>query len=464
MNYEVVVVGGGIGGLTVAALLAARGVNVCLLERQSHVGGCVANFDHLGFQFEPTHGLYSGWEAGGIHDQVFSELPIQPPRVNRLSPAYTVRLPDNTDVAVSDDPEEFEMNLRVAFPECVTAAIDFYRALTHEASSESAIDPGNAHFAPHLKHCSLRFRRFVDIQLQTFAQCSSDECAYDLAALALNPQRGRWEIYGGAQALADSLAESLKKSGGTLRINAPVLRLAYSSDGTPVGVDLLTGEQVIATRAIISNLTVWDTYGKLVGLSRTPKAIASEIRSLHSWAAYLLFLGMDRAAASRLPSRHILALTDWQEGQTYDPASSQFAFAAASNSDPRAPESKVAVTISTFTNAEDWFGFHEDHTAHEKQDQLTLEAIWSRLHAAIPELGDMVEVIESATPQTLYETTRRKFGMIGRPANSTSQSKDSAFITQFPNLFLVSDTVAPMPSLAGVSELAYKLASAIAPR
>ena len=52
MTYEVVVVGGGIGGLTAAALLAARGVSVCLLERASRVGGCAANFEHLDHVFE----------------------------------------------------------------------------------------------------------------------------------------------------------------------------------------------------------------------------------------------------------------------------------------------------------------------------------------------------------------------------------------------------------------------------
>jgi hypothetical protein len=33
-------------------------------------------------------------------------------------------------------------------------------------------------------------------------------------------------------------------------------------------VDLLNGERVIATKAVISNLTVWDTYGKLIGMGQ----------------------------------------------------------------------------------------------------------------------------------------------------------------------------------------------------
>src|SRR5260370_41832082 len=111
MKCEVAVVGGGIGGLTVAALLAARGVNVCLLERNSRVGGCVANFEHLGYAFEPTAGLYSGWKSDGVYERIFAELPVGPPQVDRLSPSYTVRLPDGIDIAVSDDAHQFENDL-----------------------------------------------------------------------------------------------------------------------------------------------------------------------------------------------------------------------------------------------------------------------------------------------------------------------------------------------------------------
>jgi phytoene dehydrogenase-like protein len=470
MNHEVVVVGGGIGGLTAAALLSARGVSVCLLERQSRPGGCVANFEHPGYAFEPTAGLYSGWETGGVYERIFEGLPVKPPEVHRLSPAYLVRLPDGTEVAVSDNIKQFEDDLRMAFPECSQAAVTFYRKLPQAVQVDSNL-AGASEFASeaaaaHLTECSARFRRFIDVQLQTLTQCASDQCSYPRSAFALTlPQRGMWAIRGGAQALADSLAESLKQSGGALRLDSPVLRLAYGSDGLPVGVDLLSGERVIATRAIISNLTIWDTYGKLIGMSRTPTAISSRLKQLHGWGAYLLFLGMDQSAASRLRSNRVLSLTDWQldqsNGQSYEPDQAQFVFSAAPQWDARAPEGKLAVTVSTFAHAEDWFAFHEDETAHEEQDQSALEALWSRLHSAMPELGDSVEVIETATPRTFYEATRRKFGMVGGLCGGSAEQSGT---TIFPNVFLVGDTSSSGIGIAGVARSAAAIADTISPR
>lgn len=460
MNYEVVVIGGGVGGLTVTALLAARGVNVCLFERQSQVGGCVTNFEHLGFKFEPTFGLYRGWEQDGIYDRLFSELRVARPRANPLSPGYVVRLPDGVDVPLTRDFEAFEQTLLERFPECATAAIDFYRQIIRATQQTNL---SHAPLATQLDRCSFRFRRFIDAQLQTFVQCSSDECSYADAAEALNPQRGFWSIEGGAQSLADALAQSLKESGGTLRLNSPVLRLAYGSDGAPIGLDLLSGERVVATRAIVSNLTVWDTFGKLVGMSKTPKTVSAQLRKLHAWGAYLVFLSLDQSAASRLSSRRVVALTDWQENQPFNPEQTHFVFSAPPDTDPHGPDGKIAATLSAFTSAQDWFSFHEDHAAHEEQDQAMLESLWARLHAALPELGDGVEVIETATPQTFYESTRRKFGMVGRPTPSPS-SLDQNSLRSFPNLHLVGDTIAGGLGLEGVIETARRVAESITPR
>jgi len=355
---------------------------------------------------------------------------------------------------------QFEDDLRQAFPECTEPAVTFYRKLVefndpHRASARTAT---STFFAS----CSLRFRRFIDVQLQTLTQCTSDRLSFADAARALTlPHRGMWTIQGGAQALADALAESFKKSGGTLRLNAPVLRFVYGSDGQPMGVDLLNGERVSATQAIISNLTIWDTYGKLIGLARTPSSVSAQLKQLRGWGAYLLFLSMDQVVAQRLKSNRIIVLTEWQEGQNYSPDQAQFIFAITPDAD-RAPEGKLAVTVSTFTDAEDWFTFHEDESAHEQKDQATLELVWTRLHAAMPELGDSVEVIETATPQTFYETIRRKFGMVGGLCSSgVSHNSEDSFRTVFPDVFLIGDTVSSSPGLAGICDSAKAVADVI---
>src|SRR5205085_2643679 len=155
-----------------------------------------------------------------------------------------VGVPDGAEGSVSIELDEFEPSLRTAFPECSDAALSFYRSLATPFEAHA-----NTQVSSYLQNCSLKFRSFVDAQLQAFLQCSTDTCSIGSAADILNPRRGFWSIEGGAQRLADVLAESIKQSGGTVRLNAPVLRLAYGSDGQPTGVDLLNGEQLAATKA-----------------------------------------------------------------------------------------------------------------------------------------------------------------------------------------------------------------------
>ena len=99
--YDVVVVGGGIGGLTVAALLSARGVSTCVLERQSQVGGCIARVEFSGYEFEPGMGVYTSFGAGEIYQTIFAELPVDVPATSLLARPYVVRLADGTDVKLT---------------------------------------------------------------------------------------------------------------------------------------------------------------------------------------------------------------------------------------------------------------------------------------------------------------------------------------------------------------------------
>jgi C-3',4' desaturase CrtD len=481
MSYEVIVIGSGIGGLTVTALLAARGVSVCLFERESQVGGCASSFEKFGDTYQLNTGIYAGWNKDEIHAKVFDELKLEPPETKLLSTAYSVRLPDLSEIAITKDKDEFEANLYAVFPECADAAIEFYRELepiseatnrlikqTPDLLTVSGWRKAKAFLsevkiarqlsslskqttAQHLTKTSHRFKRFIDAQLQIFALCPSDECAYLYAAVALMlPQKGMHTIEGGAKALTDLLVQSIKQNGGKIRLNSPVLRLAYDSTGKAIGVDLLSGERVEATKTIVSNLTVQDTFGRLVGLNQTPNEIRSRLKKINGWGAYQIFMGLDESVSQKLSSERILALSDWQE-QNFNPEESLFMFSI--------NESHTA-TFSTFTEAEQWFAYHESEDKHEAQDQAMLEKCWAKLHLMIPKIGNDIEVIETMTPRDYFELTRRHLGMVGGVGQSLKENVFS-HRTHLPNLFMVGDSVFPGNGIAAVTQSALIVANEI---
>ena len=489
MDCEVAVVGGGIGGLTVAALLSLRGINVCLLERDSQVGGCVAPLEKFGYKFDPTDGLYTGWAGGDIYSRIFSELSVTPPQTRHLQPAYVVSLPDGEQVSVTGNPEQLENEMSRVFPECRELAVGFYRQLSKISAALDQVTQTDHKFFTgsiarkalslarhgtaalelskyssdttdkHLGAVSARFRRFIDVQLQTLANGDSSQVSYLYAASALVNRRGMFSIAGGAAALAERLAESITQNGGKIRLNTSVLRLSYDSAGKAIGVDLLTGETVRASRAIISNLTIWDTYGKLIGLNRTATQLRKTMNELRGWGAYMVYAGIDAAAADAISESPLLHITDLQEGSAYDPETAQFVFNSASGWDPRAPDGKRAVTIHSSTDVERWFTFHRDESELEGMDQEMLETIWTRLHRSMPALGDSIEVIDTSTPRSYYEQTRRKLGMVGGlPVTPAAFSAGPSFETALPNVFVAADTCS-IGGMAGVSQLALNLAN-----
>ena len=95
-----------------------------------------------------------------------------------------------------------------------------------------------------------------------------------------------------------------------------------------------------------------------------------------------------------------------------------------------------------------------------------LETCWERLHAALPELGAGVEIVETLTPRGYYERTRRRLGMVGGTPRTPAAFGAAAVThrTSLPNLFIVGDTTFPGNGVAAVTHSALAAANEIAKR
>src|SRR4029453_9491565 len=346
---------------------------------------------------------------------------------------YVIRF--DSDITLKKEAAAFNEQLRRAFPDCAQTAVDFYE-LVSRSSQASSLRSSSVRSSGFLSKAlkrlrpesqlpddlvaaetrtalsfasdtSPRFQRFIDAQLQAFLHTSIDRCPFLQACCALSlPRRDLYSIAGGISALADALAEAIELTGSVLCFNTPVLRLAYDDKGTAVGVDLLSGERVFAKHAIISNLTVWDTYGKLIGLNRTPSPIKTELTKLESRGAYVIYAAVEEAAVTRLPARNFLVALESESAELN--ISNEITFAIGE----RTVDGKCPATIKTATDVTPWFSFQTSEEDYEMRDQQTLEALWGRLHSAVPELGAGIEVIETANPRSYYDQTRRKLGMV----------------------------------------------------
>src|ERR687884_12475 len=110
LDYDIIVIGAGIGGLTAAALLARAGYHVLALEGHIEPGGCASSFERKRpngdrYVFDVGATLFAGFEPGGAHHWVGRRLGITWP-VRPLEPAMPPEtLGDLARLATSIRPE-----------------------------------------------------------------------------------------------------------------------------------------------------------------------------------------------------------------------------------------------------------------------------------------------------------------------------------------------------------------------
>ena len=117
VTTDVVVVGAGLGGLSTAGHLQAKGYEVVILEHHTKPGGYAHNFREGGYRFEVALHALDGMQKGGWAYSMFDLLGVfDKVQMNRLDPFYTVALPD-FEISVRTDISDYVEEICSVFPD-----------------------------------------------------------------------------------------------------------------------------------------------------------------------------------------------------------------------------------------------------------------------------------------------------------------------------------------------------------
>jgi phytoene dehydrogenase-like protein len=126
-EYDVVIIGAGVGGLTAAALLSRFGYSVCVLEKEPHEGGYLAGFRRKDFRFDTALHWLNQCAPGGMAEKVFRILGSDHPKV---IPQKRIRRykGETHDYLLTNNPDDLKAELIEKFPEEKDGIERFFKA------------------------------------------------------------------------------------------------------------------------------------------------------------------------------------------------------------------------------------------------------------------------------------------------------------------------------------------------
>jgi prolycopene isomerase len=123
---DVAIIGGGVAGLTAAALLAKAGMSAVVLERENRPGGYLAGFHRKGFVFDSAIHWLNQCAPGGMVHKVFHSLGDDAPEAPRLGRIRRYK-GDSFDYLLTHEPDQLKAQLTRDFPKDAKGLDRFFK-------------------------------------------------------------------------------------------------------------------------------------------------------------------------------------------------------------------------------------------------------------------------------------------------------------------------------------------------
>ncbi|MGE5598436.1 MAG: phytoene desaturase family protein [Bacteroidota bacterium] len=415
---DVVIIGGGMAGLTAAAYLARAGLDVHLFEQHIQPGGYVSSFVRQGFTFPAgttsfgSNGIvFPILEELGLQDkcrfvQIHHQLSWGEDDVPFLSPAQAC------DALINAFPHE-SRGLNRYFRWLEIGGRGFRDMLL----SGLMFSGGKGVFGQSLRlglrnplypwaMAVSRGRTNRDLHARYFKDARLIQMLNRLGYPVMEGQftLGMWGAFfhdyyipiGGMQTFADTFVRFVRDRGGHVHLGQRVARILIDH-GTAIGVRLADGTE-IRSRWVVSAADMRRTFLDLIDREHLSSVLAEKLgHGAPSESIFAVYLGLDdspemAAGLGRFHASHVC----------FNHADGEYLQAVLlSKDDPSvAPPGCHALWVGRFSPYEDWEDL--DDRAHRQRKQDKAQELLQRAEALIPGLNRHIEIMETASPRT-YE-------------------------------------------------------------
>ncbi|MGK7875048.1 MAG: carotenoid isomerase [Xenococcaceae cyanobacterium] len=479
-EFDVIVIGSGIGGLVTATQLAAKGAKVLVLERYLIPGGSAGYFKREGYRFDVGASMIFGFGTQGTTNLLTRALEAVNVSLETIPDPVQIHyhLPEGLELKVHKNYENFLQELTIHFPHEREGIRRFYDECWKVFNCLNAMEllsleeprylmrvffqhplaclglvkylPQNAGDIARRYISDPQLLKFIDMECYCWSVVPADKTPMINAGMVFSDRHYGGINYpkGGVGQIAQKLVEGLEKAGSEIQYKARVTEILIEK-GKAVGVKLADGIEYRAKR-IVSNATRWDTFEKLLPPEKMPAAEKRWHKRYQKSPSFLnLHLGVKAEVLTPGTECHHIFLEDWQKME--DAEGTIFVSIPTLLDPDLAPEGHHIVHMFTPSKIEDWQRLSPKEYTQKKEE--TAGRLIDRLEQIFPGLAAGLDYQEVGTPRTHRRflgrddgtygpIPRRKLaGLLGMPFNRTA----------IPGLYCVGDSTFPGQGLNAVA-------------
>ena len=459
MNYDVIIVGSGLGGLICARQLAKEGRSVLVLERQAQPGGCLQSYRRGDFEFDTGLHYVGGLAEGQPLHEAFEQLGLMRlPWVRLDAEGFDQVTIGRQTFPLCEGFDRFANRLGEYFPQEKNALRQYVDMLRHLPPLEESVEVNAYDWLTSL----FRDPLLVNVLSATAMKMELRRESLPLFNFAHSMSsyiQSSWRLKGGGNMIVRSLVSDIKSFGGEVVCRAEVNELV-EQDGRIVAAKCADG-QTYEARVFISDVHPQLTFGWLKDSHLLKGIFRRRIQALEN--TFGMFTASLVLKPDTLPyfnhNKYVFKEANvWTFHEDMDSVGGVMVSCRVPESGDYARQIDLLTPMPwTLCNHwEDTVVGRRDELYEQQKERLADECILLA-ERVIPGLRDMVEKRYTSTPLTWRDYTLSPCGSAFGVRKDCRQPLVTMLSpkTPVPNLFLTGQSLV-LHGLEGVTMTAFK--------